>query len=157
MAVRPVSTNLNVKNFNISSSANPGINILEDEREKLLKIPKHFHYLSMMRQHQRNLKLRLILIRTWNNGGTGNEWYGWFSGLVLDMDNCWRREVSLHINLATYYIIQCIFSLILDNVFLYKSEIYNEKLYDIGVLYATLHQHYVPFSPVTGVLPNSDA
>ena len=32
MAVRPVSTNLNVKNFNISSSANPGINILEDEK-----------------------------------------------------------------------------------------------------------------------------
>jgi hypothetical protein len=73
------------------------------------------------------------------------------------MDNCWRREVPLHINLATYCIIQCIFSLILDNVFLYKSEIYNEKLYEIGVLYATLDQHYVPFSPVTGVLPNSDA
>ena len=33
MAVRPVSTNLNVKNFNISSSANPGINILEDEKK----------------------------------------------------------------------------------------------------------------------------
>ena len=32
MAVRPVSTNLNVNNFNISSSANPGINILEDEK-----------------------------------------------------------------------------------------------------------------------------
>jgi hypothetical protein len=30
---RPVSTNLNVKNFNISSSENPGINILEDEKK----------------------------------------------------------------------------------------------------------------------------
>ena len=57
-------------------------------------------------------------------------------------------------------------------VYTFESEIYNGKLYDIGVLYATLDQHYLPRSgtitvttvreewyfifPGTGILQNSD-
>jgi hypothetical protein len=64
------------------------------------------------------LELRLYQILTWPNGSTG---VGGMDGLLdlSSIDNSWIREVREHKNLATYLFIQCISSLIMDNVCLY--------------------------------------